>query len=424
MQKLLMQSFGPIKKVEMQINDIIILNGLQSSGKSTISKAIYFFKSIPELVFNDFLVRTDRIKDLNKSLVIACRKQLVAIFGTTKHMKDFKLYYDYGNGVNVTITPEKNSGHARIKFSPTLLQRLNEIAVDLDRSDKYLSNTVGSHTSIYQIERFNRGIKARSEIYSTFNDQRENHFIPAGRTLASTLSEELRGVESYQIDALTKSFVERILSMRESFNKSFDEIVDDKKKLTTDPIDFKRVKLAIKIIEKILQGQYKWVQGEERIELDENDYVKIKFSSSGQQESLWILLTIFQLILDNKPAFTVVEEPEAHLYPLTQYEIVKLLCLYAAIPEQQMVITTHSPYVMSSLNNHLLANEIGQNNEKVATVIDPKCWLDERRVSAYFVEKGTITDIFDRDEGMIDPSCIDRASFTINEDFDRLLDME
>jgi predicted ATPase len=43
MQKITIRSFGPIKDVELPISDIIVLNGAQASGKSTISKSIYFF---------------------------------------------------------------------------------------------------------------------------------------------------------------------------------------------------------------------------------------------------------------------------------------------------------------------------------------------------------------------------------------------
>jgi len=40
MQKIKIKSFGPIDEIDISITDIIILNGLQSSGKSTLAKSI------------------------------------------------------------------------------------------------------------------------------------------------------------------------------------------------------------------------------------------------------------------------------------------------------------------------------------------------------------------------------------------------
>lgn len=59
--------------------------------------------------------------------------------------------------------------------------------------------------------------------------------------------------------------------------------------------------------------------------------MKLQYASSGQQESVWILLLIFRYILDGTSVFIVFEEPEAHLYPETQSDIVELIGLLANI---------------------------------------------------------------------------------------------
>ena len=46
MQRLVMKNFGPIKTLDIEIKDFILLVGPQASGKSTIAKTIFFFKSI------------------------------------------------------------------------------------------------------------------------------------------------------------------------------------------------------------------------------------------------------------------------------------------------------------------------------------------------------------------------------------------
>lgn len=42
------------------------------------------------------------------------------------------------------------------------------------------------------------------------------------------------------------------------------------------------------------------------------------YGSSGQQDALWILMLTLIIILENRRAFVVIEEPEAHLFPIAQ----------------------------------------------------------------------------------------------------------
>lgn len=42
----------------------------------------------------------------------------------------------------------------------------------------------------------------------------------------------------------------------------------------------------------------------------------VMYSSSGQQEALWILFLIFSVILTRKSVFMVIEGPEAHFFPV------------------------------------------------------------------------------------------------------------
>jgi predicted ATPase len=52
MQKIIIKNFGPIKYAEIEVKKILVLIGEQASGKSTIAKLIYFFKTIQEDLFS------------------------------------------------------------------------------------------------------------------------------------------------------------------------------------------------------------------------------------------------------------------------------------------------------------------------------------------------------------------------------------
>ncbi len=51
MHKIQIKNFGPIKDFKADIKDCFVFIGPQGSGKSTISKAIYFFKSLKKVNF-------------------------------------------------------------------------------------------------------------------------------------------------------------------------------------------------------------------------------------------------------------------------------------------------------------------------------------------------------------------------------------
>ena len=54
MQKLIIDNFKQITHAEIEVKDFLLLIGPQASGKSTIAKLIYFFKSIQQFYIDLF----------------------------------------------------------------------------------------------------------------------------------------------------------------------------------------------------------------------------------------------------------------------------------------------------------------------------------------------------------------------------------
>jgi predicted ATPase len=50
MSKLRVRNFGPIKELELEVNDYCLFIGPQVSGKSTIAKLVYYFLSLKDEV--------------------------------------------------------------------------------------------------------------------------------------------------------------------------------------------------------------------------------------------------------------------------------------------------------------------------------------------------------------------------------------
>lgn len=105
--------------------------------------------------------------------------------------------------------------------------------------------------------------------------------------------------------------------------------------------------------------------------------------------------------------------------------MINLIALLANINSNQVIVTTHNPYILTSLNNLLYANKVGQKYEgDVKKIIDKNIWLKLEKISAYKVENGTLTDIADKELGILKVEEIDNASRKINEEFDKLYNLE
>lgn len=152
----------------------------------------------------------------------------------------------------------------------------------------------------------------------------------------------------------------------------------------------------------------------------------MSLSSSGQQEAVWILQLIFSLMLNNTRATLVIEEPEAHLFPEAQMYMVWLMALFANQEGNRLIVTTHSPYILTSLNNLLYAEQVGKvaERESVEKIIPSSYWLDFDRLSVNLIGEGEISSILDRSIKQIKAEMIDSVSGILNEQYEQLLDLD
>lgn len=118
----------------------------------------------------------------------------------------------------------------------------------------------------------------------------------------------------------------------------------------------------------------------------------------------------------------IVEEPEQNLYPTSQVKMVDRLIENTG-ENGKLLMTTHSPYVLSILNNYIFASDRYREFGKTVRGIPQKHMIGYEETTAYKMQDGMIQSIMDNESRMIDATEIDECSRLINSAFDRLMAM-
>ena len=418
MEKIVINKLGPIKHCTLEINDFMVFTGPQASGKSTIAKSIFFFKNIKNLLLmqinKKLFGESDTIKlTIKNRLIKEVRANFLQTFGTTWCMdNDMFMEYYYTDSIYIKIWLKDDPispNYIWIEFSEKLID--------------FLGRFDNIHLDILSY--------ARNSIDEFFGNNEEIIYIPAGRSMMTLFSSHLMFMYSVMnddqkrsLDYCTQNYLERILQLKPSFSNSIQTLIKNKIELTDTKINRRNLQQCADLMKQILHGEYRSVDGEERLQLDDDRYIKINFASSGQQEAVWILNVVFYYLLNNKKSFFIIEEPESHLFPNAQKLMAEFISL-AKNGGNKILLTTHSPYILGTINNMLYASRISKevNNSSLGKIINPLKWLNFEKLSAYYVELGVMKSCLDEDFEAIDNEIIDGASDEINTDYDKMVNL-
>ena len=260
--------------------------------------------------------------------------------------------------------------------------------------------------------------KARKYFDKVFEEDFQVLYIPAGREMITLFSDQLSYIFSgmdpimqRNIDYCTKMYVNQILKLKPLFTRGTQGLYEDQLHQTSEPVDRELLNLLQNLMDRILQGKYVYEYGEERFKIDEQRYLKINYTSSGQQEIVCVLNILFYYALNRKKTFMILEEPESHLYPESQNYVVRALALFYRL-KNKLLVTTHSPYILGAFNNSIFASEL-PHSEKRDHIINPAFVIQQEDVMAGFVTGGHCEE--GMEDGLIKNALIDGVSATIND---------
>ena len=241
---------------------------------------------------------------------------------------------------------------------------------------------------------------------------RDSLFIPADRNIAANYPDALKrifygGIKSdLHTRAATRSranlhLIARFLEKNEEFldafsTQNFRSLFDERIEEESEEVDKPIIEFLLKKISLILNGEYETIDKISQSRLFSHptgeNTTFLENASTGQQNLIRILQDAFMSMLYNEMIFRVIEEPEAHLHPTTQKHLMHIIALMRNHIDSQIVMTTHSPYLLAVLKKLLTAGRRSKKNPKAAAEIEarvPKlCWLMPEDVEVYHLKDG------------------------------------
>lgn len=414
MEKLIVTNFLVIKEAKFNVGRVNVIIGPQANGKSILVKLLYFFR---EVISEKFLIS---IKN-NESKVYLI-KQIEELFEKyfpkyTWKDKSFKIIYNF-NDIQIKISKNLSQRKVQVELCDeisTLHRKLKSeykkfLKIEKKKEDEWVSDSFWDfkREHIYQNEE-------RSRYFS------ESLFIPASRSFFANLQKNIFSFLSKNIDI--DPFMNEFGSKYEFSKKIYSDSIFHKARLEKDTT-YKKIQVIVK---SILNGDYKYKDDQDWIESN-GEAINLSNASSGQQESLpmLLILSIFPFMnTRNRNSIFFIEEPEAHLFPVSQKHIVSLIGLIYNM-QQNSVITTHSPYILTAINNLLLAYDVMQEKgeNSIDKIIDKDSCINFDDIQAYTIKNGKLISIMNKEERLIGINIIDSVSEEFNGTFDSLLALQ
>ncbi len=430
MEKIEIKDFVGIKNITLEIRQINILIGPQASGKSIIAKLLYYFKSFIFEIINA-AEQSKNKRELDRDY----KQKFEEYFPTSCWgSNNFRIRYSINDNfieIYKKKVTNKNASKIVLNYSELYKTEFNNLRNFLQKQSEKIAEY---EMSISMLSRIDSSYDAKKLLLSTISRQYNKVaaftqlYIPAGRSFFANLRSSIFTflAESNAVDPFLIEFGTYYERVKSPSGRSLLS-----RQTTKKPELYNDIALLNK---KIICGKYLQKDGEDYLEIDGSRVINISNSSSGQQETLPLAIILGTIAFSNPKIggnSIYIEEPEAHIFPSAQKNIVELIStVYNARKDSlQFFITTHSPYILTAFNNLIQAGILAEDatEEKIEQISHhvPKTrFLNPDEVAVYSLEDGYCKSIIDKETGLIDANIIDEVSNELAIQFDELLELE
>jgi len=437
-EKLIIHNFAGISDIELELGDINILIGPQATGKSICAKSLYYFKSFTSDIFS--AVRNNKhIDEFNKMFIDKFNEYFPPQSWPASFSIRYEIKCESDQILFIQVKKQsKSTFNVRLTYSDYYKNLYETLYDDFSslRKSSFLENQPRNvlYVKEYEINRLFQE-KLKKEISPLGN--RRQLFIPAGRSFFGILQSSIFTflASNTTIDPFLKSFGSFLENIKH-FGIDFYELSERytkknaQKKIIKEQVD--------QLIEAILKGKYVYEKDKDYLLYQDGRKTLLANASSGQQETLPLAIILRSFVTQRMyswEAFTIyIEEPEAHIFPTAQKEIVQLISLvYNFYRDEplQFVITTHSPYILTEFNNLLYAGIIEEkltrkrkNKTELYKLVSKEQILNPNKIKCYSLDNGSYQSLISTDTGLITSDVIDAVSDEFSFQFGDLLDLD
>ena len=415
MRILQVEHFSCIVAATLEIDRLTVIIGPQASGKSVLGKLCFFAIDVGLSQHVSILC-----SDSFEKFVQEMKQRFVEWFpleawGSGK----FKIRY-VGGDYSLTITRKSYKGVSgddfRLQFSEAFQANFEELTSKVDKraSRAGQSEVADDFERDWQIQDAIRTAHRKLQGRDAVDFQA---FVPAGRSFFTSIGKAIAAFEQGRVlDPLILRF-----------GRLYTAYKDRPRRVFNEPAQEREARKSIELIlNSILGGSLQRDGDREYLHTSDGRKVPLSALSSGQQELLPIVTFIPWFSGARSASLCYIEEPEAHLFPATQSRLVQALVTVAS--NSSLVLTTHSPYVLTKVNNLLKAGTVGRKlaeplKKELEASIPRRAWLTARNVRAYAIREGQVVSILGP-EGLIDGDYLDDISSELAREFSMLLELE
>lgn len=162
--------------------------------------------------------------------------------------------------------------------------------------------------------------------------------------------------------------------------------------------------------------------------------IRFEQASSGMQSIIPLWSVFLYGIANHQKATAIIEEPELNLFPTLQVDLVNNLVAQLNLTKANLLITTHSPYILSVLDNLIYANDVYQkakaaNNseqiQRIEKLVSPAMMINFDDVAAYHCQdNGKVVYMNDKEMRNTGAYALDRASAISSRIFNELMNID
>jgi predicted ATPase len=396
-EQLVVKNFGPIKDATVNFKRVTVFIGPTGGGKSTLAKLAAVCKD-KEFIGDDIPNR----KALLKSYSIDSYVRV----GTSFKWLDESGQISFNENFDYDAKPKRenrirkliNTGKDNSPDAKAFTERVKTYSKALQKTEILLTDEQ------LQVLAMSIADMLVSKVYPI-----SANYVPSERSFVSSISSSFAGLMRDDI-----GIAKPLLKFANDFFQSREEVY-------VLGIPFLNV---------------------EYFRHDTNDY--INFLNEGKQDSLLLhetasgiqsvtpLLVLLEHLSRNteQAQSFIIEEPELNLYPTAQQGLLNWLVEKCTKGENDLTITTHSPYLLAHFNLLLYAYQVAENHpdraDDVAKIVPRESWINPKEFAAYHVEgqqENGVRSIINPETGLISYNGLDATASAETAEFEKLLDI-